>query len=189
MKNHLDIIFKWKNFYKSGDRNYIWPQKCKSHDFDHCFFFLGNKFQYFIIGNITKFYLRNVWSKQHMGGSTHYKKSWEDAFALCKKMQGSLPYFYNRDELQELIGILKKSTYLPLMEAIFVDNKHRANKVSPTLLQYFFFLNLKDTYTYHILVPLVPLFWIYGDISSGFQSQSGFCLTRFFVEASVVYIP
>ena len=25
------------------------------------------------------------------------------------------------------------------------------------------------------LGPLVPLFWISGDVSSGFQSQSGFC--------------
>ena len=31
-----------------------------------------------------------------------------------------------------------------------------------------------------ILGPLVPLFWISGDISSGFQSQSGFCLIFFF---------
>ena len=30
------------------------------------------------------------------------------------------------------------------------------------------------------LGPLVPLFWIYGDVSSGFQSQSGFCLIRYF---------
>ena len=28
--------------------------------------------------------------------------------------------------------------------------------------------------------PLVPLFWISGDVSSGFQSQSGFCLIRNF---------
>ena len=28
--------------------------------------------------------------------------------------------------------------------------------------------------------PLVPLFWISGNISSGFQSQSGFCLIRYF---------
>ena len=27
---------------------------------------------------------------------------------------------------------------------------------------------------------LVPLFWISGDVSSGFQSQSGFCLIHFF---------
>ena len=28
--------------------------------------------------------------------------------------------------------------------------------------------------------PLEPLFWISGDVSSGFQSQSGFCLIRYF---------
>ena len=30
------------------------------------------------------------------------------------------------------------------------------------------------------LGPLVPLFWISGDVSSGFQSQSGFHLIRYF---------
>ena len=34
-----------------------------------------------------------------------------------------------------------------------------------------------------------PLFWISGDVFSGFQSQSGFCLIQFFVEANVMYIP
>ena len=37
------------------------------------------------------------------------------------------------------------------------------------------------------LGPLVPLFWISGDVSSGFQSQSG-CLIRI-VEANVMYVP
>ena len=33
----------------------------------------------------------------------------------------------------------------------------------------------------HVLFwgPLVPLFWISGDVSSGFQSHSGFCLIHF----------
>ena len=30
------------------------------------------------------------------------------------------------------------------------------------------------------LGPLIPLFWISGDVSSGFHSQSGFCLIRYF---------
>ena len=30
------------------------------------------------------------------------------------------------------------------------------------------------------LGPLVTLFWISGDVSSGFQSQSGFCLICYF---------
>ena len=44
---------------------------------------------------------------------------------------------------------------------------------------------LADTYPFG--GPLVPLFWISGDISSGFQSQSGFCLIHFFVEVNVMY--
>ena len=38
---------------------------------------------------------------------------------------------------------------------------------------------LVDTYVCPILGALVPLFWIAGDVSSGFQSQSGFCLICF----------
>ena len=56
---------------------------------------------------------------------------------------------------------------------------------------FFFFFNkvfLSDTFTCPILGPLVPLFWISGDVSSGFQSQSGFCLIRI-AEANVMYIP
>ena len=36
---------------------------------------------------------------------------------------------------------------------------------------------------------LVSVFWISSDISSGFQSQSGFCLIHFFAETNVMYIP
>ena len=39
------------------------------------------------------------------------------------------------------------------------------------------------------LGPLVPLFWISGDVSSGVKSQSGFCFIHFFAEANVMYIP
>ena len=54
---------------------------------------------------------------------------------------------------------------------------------------FFFFLKffLSDTFTCPILGPLVPLFWISGDVSSGFQSQSGFCLICI-AEANVMYI-
>ena len=39
------------------------------------------------------------------------------------------------------------------------------------------------------LGPLVPLFWTSGDVSSGVQSQSGFCFIHIFAEANVMYIP
>ena len=46
----------------------------------------------------------------------------------------------------------------------------------------FFKKNLKKFLadTCPFLGPLVPLFWISGDGSSGFQSQSGFCLICYF---------
>ena len=49
---------------------------------------------------------------------------------------------------------------------------------------------LKKVFGGHMsfLGPLVPLFWISGDVSSGFQSQSGFCLIHI-AEANVMYIP
>ena len=42
-----------------------------------------------------------------------------------------------------------------------------------------FLMFLADTFTCPISGPLVSLFWISGDISFGFQSQSGFCLIQF----------
>ena len=51
----------------------------------------------------------------------------------------------------------------------------------------FFKKFLADTCPF--LWPLVPLVWISSDVSSGFQSQSGFCLICFFAEANVMYIP
>ena len=52
---------------------------------------------------------------------------------------------------------------------------------------YFLKKFLADTCPF--LGPLVPPFWISGDVSSGFQSQSGFCLIHVFAEVNVMYIP
>ena len=58
------------------------------------------------------------------------------------------------------------------------DNNNEASLVMSIIrLQDSFFLTkkkiffLSDTFTCPILGPLVPLFWISGDVSSGFQSQ------------------
>ena len=88
-----------------------------------------------------------------------------------------------------------------LLAAQFIAFNHFENKVFKNILMlqilqryqcaqcfYGFFKKfLADT---HVLFwgPLVPLFWISGDISSGFHSQNGFCLICI-VEANVMYIP
>ena len=53
----------------------------------------------------------------------------------------------------------------------------------------FFFLKFFCRTHSHVLSwgHWYPLFWISGDVSSGFQSQSGFCLIRI-AEANVMYI-
>ena len=56
-------------------------------------------------------------------------------------------------------------------------------------LHVFFFGFFKKVFVHLcFLGPLVPLFWISGDASSGFQSQSGFCLI-YIVEANIMYVP
>ena len=51
----------------------------------------------------------------------------------------------------------------------------------------FFFFNKVFGGHVFFLGPLVPLFWICGDVSSGFQRQSGFCLIHFF--PLVLHVP
>ena len=61
-----------------------------------------------------------------------------------------------------------------------IDHLHaRFGLFSVVLFTCFFVMFLADTYTCIILGPRLSLFWISGDVSSGFQSQSGFCLICF----------
>ena len=60
--------------------------------------------------------------------------------------------------------------------------------LSPIILFSFFWKLFVGTFTCPTLGSWVPLFWISGSVSSGFQSQSGFihiCIA----EANVMYIP
>ena len=64
--------------------------------------------------------------------------------------------------------------------------------VQPINIEIFFFVCLFVFLSTHSHVLFwghwYPLFWISSDVSSGFQSQSGFCLIRI-AEANVMYIP
>ena len=71
--------------------------------------------------------------------------------------------------IQEIIKVLQND-FLPV----------------PRFVHFFFFFKVFGGHTCPFLGPLVPLFWISGDVSSGFQSQSGFAI---FAEANVMYIP
>ena len=74
-----------------------------------------------------------------------------------------------------------KDDYFRVMQCLTMAKKtsctcdmHHVTRV------FFYFFKSFWADTCSFLGPLVPLFWISGDISSGFQSQSGFCLIRYF---------
>ena len=72
--------------------------------------------------------------------------------------------------------------------SVYTTNKNRFIRFMELSQPFFFFLKVFGGHM-SFLGPLVPLFWISGDVSSGVQSQSGFCLIHFFVEVNVMYIP
>ena len=64
---------------------------------------------------------------------------------------------------------------------------HIQIQIIPDLLKFLFSFFVGHIHMSY-LGSLVSLFWISGDVSSGFQSQSVFCLIRI-AEANVMYIP
>ena len=69
-----------------------------------------------------------------------------------------------------------------------VSNKRLSSDQQSQILLLITFVKITIIQNCPTFGPLVPLFWISGDISSGFQSQSGFCLIPI-AEANVMYIP
>ena len=62
-----------------------------------------------------------------------FKKSWNEASKLCRKLGGFLPHFKNRDELEAFTSIPLKSLKIPSLEAIFIglmSNGSQVNKIS-----------------------------------------------------------
>ena len=91
--------------------------------------------------------------------------------------------FGYQDEMLKLAKMLRPSQFYTDVCGILAGV---CGHVTSGVLFFFFEKKfLADTCPF--LGPLVPLFWISGDVSSGFQSQSGFCLINFFAEANVMY--
>ena len=63
---------------------------------------------------------------------------------------------------------------------IFLSFTYKWHRTIQILFFFFFFFLKFLADTCPFLGAMVPLFWISGDVSSGFQSQSGFCLICYF---------
>ena len=55
-------------------------------------------------------------------------RSWEGASQLCRETAGFLPYFTSREELAELVAMIKLSEDIPVIEAIYIGLKLKGDK-------------------------------------------------------------
>ena len=74
--------------------------------------------------------------------------------------------------------LFEKFEKLEAGAGVEVEGESIKGGVQSWVIYIYIYKFLADTCPF--LGPLVPLFWISGDVSSGFQSQSGFCLIRYF---------
>ena len=56
--------------------------------------------------------------------------SWNDAANLCSSVGAHLPSFTSREELDDFIHLLRDSSDIPPLEAVFIGLKHNRKKVS-----------------------------------------------------------
>ena len=55
--------------------------------------------------------------------------SWLKAASICKYVGGSLPYFTNREEFEEVVALYKLHKFIPITEGIFVGLSWNKSKV------------------------------------------------------------
>ena len=55
--------------------------------------------------------------------------SWLKAAHICKYIGGSLPYFTNREEFEEVVALYKLHKFIPITEGIFVGLSWNKSKV------------------------------------------------------------
>ena len=89
-----------------------------------------SKIKYTIFGQIKPLlYGRSTYEKEN-------RFSWSIAHSLCRDLGAELPYFKNRDELDEFAALLRKSNMVPFVEAIFIGLKYNPLKVSENIEKY-----------------------------------------------------
>ena len=47
-------------------------------------------------------------------------RSWNDASTICRSVEGQLPLFRSKEEMNELMSLIKFSLYTPGLKAIFI---------------------------------------------------------------------
>ena len=84
-----------------------------------------SKIKYMIFGKVRPFFQS---TSSYSEKSNKY--SWREADVTCRmRFSGDLPYFNNRNELDEFTAMLKKSARIPFIEAVFIGLIYNQLKV------------------------------------------------------------
>ena len=147
------VIFTWDSFKQFGHIFYDHPTRCLKSlnptDSDICFQILSpSKLKYYVIFNFNEQDEKNkrriqicarfmTLFPQH--GKENYCNfnisnqlkmiSWRNTSQICKNMNGSLPNFTFKNELDELIALLKLSDDIPPVHAMFIGLNFYQNQV------------------------------------------------------------
>ena len=79
--------------------------------------------------NLHKEYYIFSWTTSNPSLRTSILKSWNEASSLCESIKGQLPYFTSSDELNEIIKVLRLTSEIPPLMAIFIGLWFNKKKV------------------------------------------------------------
>ena len=84
---------------------------------------------------IAFYFHHEIFKPKHVPWRDRVGKSWFQATELCKSAGGTLPIIRSREELNELINLIKYSKGLPPIELVYVGWKIK-HQVGGLLIRY-----------------------------------------------------
>ena len=121
----LMAVWIHDNYQKYATLSDLKGEMCNVLSFDLCLNFSLINVNYILLGRQISFYeigANILWhnptkqQKENIEGI-----SWKQASRFCKDIGGHLPVFTSRDELDELLALIKLSQYVPPLIKIYVD--------------------------------------------------------------------
>ena len=121
----LMAVWIHDNYQKYALLSKLKGEQCNMLSFDLCLNFSLINVNYILLGRQISFYeiaANILWhnpteqQKENIEGI-----SWKQASRFCKDIGGHLPVFTSRDELDELLALIKLSQYMPPLMTIYID--------------------------------------------------------------------
>ena len=141
-------IVTWDNYKQYGHIPEQMPTRCLNHlkpkESHICFQMLSpSKLRYYVLFNFIEqienprgFFFKTLHEDcSHFRLNCNFnlsnpsKMTWRKMSQICKNMAGSLPHFTFKEELDDLLALLKLSVHVPPIHAMFIGLNFHQNQV------------------------------------------------------------